>query len=385
MSTVSPSLAAQLEVCPLAAIFARDPEFRRLANRGTHFGALGEICHLLWEREGRGDFDNLEDDALGGALNAAWDEAEGSVVRELRTSLDGVQPPPPRKWPDYLAKRLGVLGLIKRSVLRRRGHRAKLPARHRPLVEDPIEIPGLRLRGRPDRVIWNEGVPHIIDLKTCAPGEQMSSEHRRQLLAYAYLVHAEHGIWPATATIQYVGGEKRTFDLDPLEAEAVAAEMIRALERVNAFAGEPEALARPSPTACRWCTFKAACAPFFTAVDEAWDLYDRHVLGTAEAVDIAGPRPSLTVRVARGNLGEEWITAVASDPVMLDGVSVGDTVAIAGAMATRSPTTVRCDWNTVVCVWDDQQALEPTAMDAAGRVTPAGLAPPSSAQRDLDS
>jgi PD-(D/E)XK nuclease superfamily len=152
VSSVSPSLAATLERCPLAVVFARDPDFRALAHRGNHFAALGEICHSLWEREGRGEFDAVEPARLPAALNAAWAETESRVFEALRDSLDGSEPPAPRQWPDYLAKRLGVLSLIRRAVDERRDR--ELNHGRRPLVENAMKEPTGRLQGRPDRVIW---------------------------------------------------------------------------------------------------------------------------------------------------------------------------------------------------------------------------------------
>jgi RecB family exonuclease len=372
ISSISPSFAAQLEVCPLAAIFSKDEAFRNLARRGSHFAALGEICHTLWEREGRGEFDSLSDDSLKAALNEAWDEAEAASVRELSESLGGVLPPEPHQWPGYLAKRLGVLALIKRSIQQRRENSGPAAGGFRPSVEEPIEAAGVRLRGRPDRVVWRHGSAHIIDLKTCAPGDAMSPTHRRQLLAYAYLFHAKSGTWPDTASIQYVGGETRTFDVNPAEAEKVVAEMLAALDEVNGFRGDSERLARPSATACRWCEFKVACAPFYSTVDAGWGLSDRHVLGVVVEMEPAGGRASITLRLIYGDLVVQSVVVVAPDARLFDGINVGDYVAIAGATATRSPTTIRCDWDSVACVWQHGAGPDPSVSLVRTRDTSTG-------------
>jgi RecB family exonuclease len=352
VGSVSPSLAANLERCPLAVVFAHDPDFRDLTHRSNHFAALGEICHALWEREGRGEFDAIEPASLPAALNAAWAETESRVVDALRNSLNGAEPPAPRQWPDYLAKRLGVLSLIRRSVEARR---SRGPSNgRRPLIEDAMRAPEGRLQGRPDRVIWRDGVPHIVDLKTCKAPEQIDPEHRRQLLAYAYLFHARYDLWPATASIQYVGGEMKTIVVEPEEAGRVVGEMLDALTALNSVGGDFEALARPSPDACRWCSYKAACAPFFAMVRPEWDLRDRHVLGTVEEIDLEAARPCFTLAVSAGNVDVEGerIVVVVPDAIALDGIAVGQDVAVTGAGETRSPSTIRCDWDTLLCVWD---------------------------------
>jgi CRISPR/Cas system-associated exonuclease Cas4 (RecB family) len=356
LDAISPSLAARLEVCPLAVVFSRDEAYHGFSRRGSHFATLGEICHSLWEREARGDFDDLADDALNVALNTGWDKVERANLHQLRESLDGVQPPPPQQWPGYLVKRLGTLGLIKRSVQARHQKPEHSGKGFRPSVEEQIELSDLPLRGRPDRVVWRDGTAHIIDLKTCASGSSMRLEHRRQLLAYAYLFYAKNDIWPATATIQYVGGESRTFEIDPTEAETVVRKMLEALGRLNHFDGDPEELAQPSEEACRWCQFKAACAPFYSALNETWNFPDRHVLGTVVEVDASRPRRALTLEVRQGNIPERSVVVIAPDARMLEGIRVGDLVAIAGATATRSPKTIRCIWDSVVCVWKEPSA-----------------------------
>src|SRR4051794_40550266 len=90
---VSPSLAAQLEQCPLAVVFSRDPSYRPISHRWSQFAALGDICHHLWEREGSREFDDLPEDDLGPRLNAAWDECQARAEEELRSSVSASDPP----------------------------------------------------------------------------------------------------------------------------------------------------------------------------------------------------------------------------------------------------------------------------------------------------
>jgi hypothetical protein len=167
--------------------------------------------------------------------------------------------------------------------------------------------------------------------------------------------HAKHNSWPAVATIQYVGGEARSFAVDPAEAENVVREMLEALERLNRFEGNPENLAKPSKDACQWCQFKAACSPFYASLDEGWHLPDRHVLGRVLAIEETGPRTTLELEVKHGNVAQESLVVVAPDGLVFEGVSAGDMVGIASASPTRSPKTIRCTWESVICVWKDAQ------------------------------
>jgi PD-(D/E)XK nuclease superfamily len=151
-------------------------------------------------------------------------------------------------------------------------------------------------------------------LKTCKAPEEIDPEHRRQLFAYAYLFYTGHGVWPASASIQYVGGEMKTVAVEPEEAEHAVSEMFDALFALNSFAGDFEALARPSPDACRWCSYKAACAPFFASVKHDWALHDRHVLGTVEEIDREATVPCFTLIASAGNVEGEGTPVVAVAP-----------------------------------------------------------------------
>jgi hypothetical protein len=53
----------------------------------------------------------------------------------------------------------------------------------------------------------------------------------------------------------------------------------------------------------------------------------------------------------RGDLGTEIDTVTVTGLEAGLAVSVGERVAVAGAQATRSPSTVRCTWETVICIW----------------------------------
>jgi RecB family exonuclease len=353
---VSPSRAAQLRSCELAVVFSADPAFAALRDRGSTFATLGEICHELWEQEGRGMYDSVEPEALMATLKHAWDEAEARHLARLRESVAGAVPAP-REWPQYLAKRLGVLSLIKRAVLERQARTrpdgprdTSPPAR----IEAQIDARDVPLRGRPDRVKWEAGAAHIYDLKTCAAGDEMSDEHRRQLLAYAYLWRAEHGDWPATGTIQYVGGEQHTIDIDPSEADEVVSEMIASLATLNERAGNAsaESLAQASPDACRWCSFRAACAPFYENVTVEWGLYDRNVIGTVERVESSSAQAAMILSGVRSDLGADIDTVTVTGLDLGVAIRVGERISVAGAEATRSPSTIRCTWETVVCIWD---------------------------------
>jgi hypothetical protein len=136
----------------------------------------------------------------------------------------------------------------------------------------------------------------------------------------------------------------------------VVYEMLDGLTALNSFVGDFETLARPSAEACRWCSYKAACAPFFASVRPDWDLRDRCVLGTVDELDVDAAAPCFTLRATAGNLdlNATQVVVLVSEAAALEGISVGATVAVAGASPTRSPSTIRCEWDTVLCIWESE-------------------------------
>src|SRR5262249_30405231 len=140
-------------------------------------------------------------------------------------------------------------------------------------VELALEAPDLGLKGRVDRVeITNKSV-HIVDLKSSwAYGDEIHEGHRQQLLLYAALWQRTHGEWPRTASVQMVDGARISFQIDPVEVQAVVARARAALDGFNGLVSQgcsPMDLATPSADACRGCDYRVVCGPFFGALEPA--------------------------------------------------------------------------------------------------------------------
>jgi hypothetical protein len=223
-------------------------------------------------------------------------------------------------------------------------------------VEAWLQDPAGGLFGRPDRVdISDDGSVEIVDLKSgWALPDEMKPEHRRQLLAYAFLWHAEHGVWPALATIQRLDGSRLTIEVNPSEVQAVANELSAAVENYNgaiADATTAHQIASPAPETCELCEFRVACDPFFSALHEEWGWYRRFAFGRVVRVIPAAGSAVIELSARSTNL------ASAPETVRVLGVphdctpAEGSTIAIANAIPARTVSDMRLAWDSEILVW----------------------------------
>ncbi len=182
----------------------------------------------------------------------------------------------------------------------------------------------------------------------------MKPEHRRQLLAYAFLWHAEHGIWPALATIQRLDGSRLTIEVNPAEAEGVARELTTVVDDYNAaIADAPTAERIASPTAetCELCEFRVACGPFFSALREEWGWYRRFAFGRVLRVIPAAGSAVIELSATSTNLAGAPKTARVLGVPPDCTPAEGSIVAIANAIPARTVSDMRLAWDSEILVW----------------------------------
>jgi RecB family exonuclease len=349
---ISPSLGEELRACGLRVAFRLDPRFNEY--RKLHpAAALGLVSHELAEAVTRGELDETPDADLGAALSADWDRRIAEKASLLVTEWPLGKVPPPERWPGYQLTRVRLLRRLSEEVRRRRG---RAPGVSSSEAEAWLEAPGLPLVGRADRVERSNGDVELVDLKSgWTVGDEIRPGHRRQLLLYAYLWHAMNGDWPRRVSIQRLNGLRSILEVDPREAEAVAADLLGRLETYNgriAAREAADALASPSDEACAHCAYRPVCLPFFEALDESWGWYRRSLLGEVIGcadVDGAGV---MEVRVEASNLGSEVETArilgVPSDLLP----PRGSRVAVLDATPTSLTQDVRVAWDSQLVRWD---------------------------------
>jgi RecB family exonuclease len=349
LERISPSLGEALLECELRAAYRLDPRYRQL-QRPTPASALGTISHELAKEVANGRFDSVPAVGLDDALEAAWTTKLAAAERELSAAHPEGALPPPARWKGYQQTRVRVLQLLRKEVMSRQaGGRGSQPL----ALEVALEPEGIPLHGRADRVERHGGEVELVDLKTgWTLPDELRPTHRRQLLAYAFLWHAVNGEWPQTASIQRLDGRRLSFDVDPAEAEAVAAELVGALDRYNeqvAAGVQPAALARPSNVACRYCAYRPACSPFFAALDESWEWHLKSLLGVVEGSSIGREMARVDVALWAGNLEGGRASLLNVPPSTAP--DLGSIVAVVDAAPTRVAGDLRLTWSSTICVW----------------------------------
>lgn len=285
ISTVSPSLAEVLRLCPLRAGLSR-------ANSAGQFvlgqpkAWLGTAYHSVLEEAARGTATISHEAAWVAAINRQHDRARQHPLDRRFGS--------PERWPGYhLVRAMAIMRAqeieaASRNACRPGGAEGGDAAR-----EQWLSGANGRLVGRPDLVRGDA----VIDYKTGEVHEQgdtsvAKASYVRQLQIYGFLVKESTGRWPARGVLLPMEGPPLEVELEPLACERAAAEAVSLLDQYNRHieAGvAPISLASPSPDACRWCPYQVLCPAFWAAASESWSdkLRAAAVGGSASAA----PRP----------------------------------------------------------------------------------------------
>jgi hypothetical protein len=148
-------------------------------------------------------------------------------------------------------------------------------------------------------------------------------------------------------------GAARTFDVDPVEAQAVADEAVRALEGFNAVVSSgvlAEDMGTPSPDVCRYCEYRAVCAPFFRAYSVTWGWYRASMLGLVETAEYFGDYAVVTVRAeAPSDLAPPRARACGWPTHLVP--AENSRVAVVDAAPTPRADEIRMAWETRVALW----------------------------------
>jgi RecB family exonuclease len=352
---VSPSLGDALLSCELSVAFRLDDRYGFLRTPAPA-SALGTISHELAEEVASGRFNAVPGPDVARALADAWSAKLTVAEEELSRAYPAGAVPPPQRWTGYEQTRVRILDLLEAEVrAKQRGE----PSRSAPFgLEVLLQPEGIPLHGRADRVEKRGSNVELIDLKTgWTLPDELKPSHRRQLLAYAYLWHVVYGEWPQTASIQRLDGTRLSFNVDPAEAESVAAELVRALDLFNSQVSSgraPLALASPSPTTCRYCAYRPTCRAFFNAVTDEWAWYRKSCLGTVTSV-VDGRDPTrLDLDVRASNMGISQVSLINVPRDLAP--AVGAIIAVVDAVPTRVEGDLRLAWDSTICAWTSTSA-----------------------------
>ena len=139
-------------------------------------------------------------------------------------------------------------------------------------VEIELRDPSSGFFGRADRVERDGDSIRVVDLKTGLRQDEPTSDQRRQLLIYAFLVQRTYGEWPKSVAVEDASGLQHVLILDPAEADVVLGEVESARDGFNSSVetGDFVANAQPNPDICRWCDYRVQCGPFWDSLSSDW-------------------------------------------------------------------------------------------------------------------
>jgi hypothetical protein len=179
-----------------------------------------------------------------------------------------------------------------------------------------------------------------------------------------------HGEWPRTASIQRLDGTRLSFTVDPGEAEGIAAELVRALERFNAHVSSgraPLALASPTPAHCQYCAFRPICRAFFYAVTREWAWYRKSCLGTVTSVVPDRDPTRVALDIEAGNIRGPEVRLINVPRDLAP--PVGARLAVVDAVPTRVEGDLRLAWDTTMRAWSPSSPARAPESGAANPET----------------
>lgn len=381
IGTTSYSQLARLQVCPLKAAYARDPETRHW-DRGSTWSAVGNARHYLVEeveagrRAGlaapstawiRARWDTLlsiERDRLaqqwspaGVPLVKQWADTiyvRSRLARDLGGGRENGWPDPGTPPPPAEISSAGTFG--EPSVL-------PPPASGKHLVELWLHDSRHELHGRLDRLENREGQLAVVDLKSGigSSAEELAARHRDQMIFYAGLVQASYQQWPQLELQPAAGPAVRLY-YDSAEVEQQRAAAADERHDFNAALAEGRLAdtARPGAATCAWCPFQVVCP----ALASNWGKV---------VSELDGP-PSRALSLTAGLVQTVRQDSMATDVVIEQPVDLA--VPAGGVSVTRLPAGLRLKRGDLVVVagaepaggsqvlrarWDSRIRIEPVA------------------------
>ena len=203
-----------------------------------------------------------------------------------------------------------------------------------PWIERKLADPTAKVFGTPDRVDVRNGQLRVVDLKSGVHQAGIQDSQRRQLLLYAHLVDVECGQLPVVGVIADVSGKETSFPIDSVAVTTAVEEAQLAVDSFNSAAAVGDVPAQPEDTACRFCSFRSVCRPYWTSDARS----DRDVRGTV--IDEPAIN-SFKLDVGAAEALRVVITAGVSIPAIDDEVVVLD-------VDPAGPNTVKMRWNSAI-------------------------------------
>jgi hypothetical protein len=384
LTHLSPSLYEAARLCNARAAWAAFGARDRVPQSPQ--ALLGTCLHAVVEEAHHGRFASTDNEGRRGNAQAAFDR-KAKELHQAAHPLIRIKFPIPERIPYYYLFRERAAVLALGSAGRTRDEPPPMGARRGaaappgPLVEITLRSQDGLLFGRPDYL--DPAAGEVVDYKTgSGPDDDpdgLRDGEARQLRLYVHLAN-ERGINLRRGVV--VRADGRRIPLEITEADATAEGQLArtALVAFNAKAPRGfQALATPSPDACRYCPCIPFCEAFWEAGTPTWrDASGTHVEGTVSAISKAVVQDTalmtLELAVTRGSLAspvavvqqvpEAWVCADGAPPS-----NVGDVIRVVnGRLADDDGQTalIRADRVTTALWSVEAAAHEFRSSDSTG-------------------
>lgn len=320
---VSPSSAEVLRSCLLRMWISKQSPGSGTSNP---YARLGTMVHEIMEAAAKGA---LSGENAESEFERLWQAA--LVKQEALVSSNERHFGPLSRWRTYeLTKaraKIAALELGASSLDREQ------------FVETEFVARKGRLRGRPDRVVWENQELVIEDYKTGSIYEvdrELSAElkpsYRRQMLLYAVIVHETLNEWPGHARVIPLSGAVEELSVDAGEALTLAEEVLTLLETYNELVSRgSDVPASPGERVCGVCPYQLNCEEHWATAHDTWTSYlstEGMVVGITQAMN---GLLSVKLKTSRGNAPGPTVIVSRLDPLRfpgLDALSIGSVVRI---------------------------------------------------------
>jgi CRISPR/Cas system-associated exonuclease Cas4 (RecB family) len=348
---LSASLYRRFQVCPQSALFSISPESRSL-NRPSLRAALGLIAHKLLEEASiiSQDWSTEEIDKW---FEINWQQILEKQYSELAAQWYPQRVPVPTSWPGYFLTRASskTLAIRNRGIFplkasSKKGNdirKKEIGSLTFPLVEQLLVSDELKIMGRPDLVVIEEGLATILDYKFGSNVEEVA-KYQTQMYFYKLLLENITNIRVGKMVI--VSGANREIDvhLDEKELRKLESDIPRVADALNS----KNVTASPSVLNCGFCPFKSICQPFKNAKIYFFPGRPMAISGKVEEVrEIDDEFQELTIKNELGEIQDEY--KVFSIPRAYQ-IARGSQVFLADNLDFRDEKVVRFSWNSRISV-----------------------------------
>lgn len=332
---------------------------------------LGSIVHNLLEEAGRGLFAPAHEANL---IEARWRELIVETEREMAGSiLEKRFLPLEKSIPKFDVIRIRALARaadLSREISEneiRAGEVAVNPYGYELLVKSSDGS----IVGRIDRILPGPEGPVLQDYKSGSilddQNGDLKPEYTTQLHLYSALYHDETGVWPGNLQIVPLSGAPHDVSYSRAECLNLLEEARNLLTQVNDYISCYEddwdavetMLATPSPTACRFCTYRPACMSYLSRyevdADAQWppDVWGSFV----ELVRLGNGRLMLSITSKDGsNFFVRDISDTVADGAKLDIITDKYSVGIFNARRTKSPNALEEGALTMICCVNNENS-----------------------------